>query len=50
MHVDPSSLPMVDLAANHRRIRVRLHLKASDAVPVDVAAFKIALENQMRER
>lgn len=46
MHVDPSSLPVMDLTANHRGVSVRLHLKASNAVPVDVAAFKVTLENK----
>lgn len=43
MHVDASGLTVMDLAANHGRIGVRLHLKAGYAVPVDVAALEIAL-------
>lgn len=44
MHVDPSRLSVVDLTAHHRGVGVRLHLKASYAVPVDVAALKVALQ------
>lgn len=43
MHVDAPGLTVMDLAANHGWIGVRLHLKAGYAVPVDVAAFEIAL-------
>lgn len=43
MHVDATGLTVMDLAANHGWIGVRLHLKASYTVPVDVAAFEIAL-------
>lgn len=43
MHIDATGLTMMDLTANHGWIGVRLHLKASYTVPVDVAAFEIAL-------
>lgn len=46
MHVDPSRLSVVDLTAHHRGVGVRLHLKASYAVPVDVAALKVALQEE----
>lgn len=44
MHVDAAGLTVVDLAANHGWIGVCLHLEAGNTVPVDVAAFEIALE------
>lgn len=44
MHIYASSLAMMDLTANHCWIGVGLHLKARDAVSVDVAALKIALQ------
>lgn len=43
MHVDAAGLTVVDLAANHGWIGVCLHLEAGYTVPVDVAAFEIAL-------
>ena len=43
MHVDAPRLAVVDLAAHHRGVGVRLHLEARDAVPVDVAAVEVAL-------
>jgi len=43
VHVDAARLAVVDLAAHHRGVGVRLHLEARDAVPVDVAALKVAL-------
>ena len=43
VHVDAPGLAVVDLAAHHRGVGVRLHLEARDAVPVDVTALKVAL-------
>lgn len=43
VHVNAPRLAMVDLAAHHRRVGICLNLKTCYAVPVDVAAFKIAL-------
>ena len=43
MDVDAARLAVVDLAAHHRGVGVRLHLEARDAVPVDVAAVEVAL-------
>lgn len=43
MHVDAAGLTVMDLAADHGWIGVGLHLKAGYTVPVDVAAFEIAL-------
>lgn len=43
VHVDATGLTVMDLAADHGWIGVRLHLKASYTVSVDVAAFEIAL-------
>lgn len=42
--VDAACLPVVDLAANHRGVSLGLHLKAGDAVVVDVIGLKITLE------
>lgn len=42
--VDAACLPVVDLAANHCRVSLGLHLKASDAVVVDVIGLKVTLE------
>lgn len=44
MHVDATSLTMMDLAANHCGVGVCLHLKAGYSVPMDVAALKVTLE------
>lgn len=44
MHVDAPCLAVMDLTANYCWIGVRLHLKAGDAVPVDVAALKVTLD------
>lgn len=44
MHIDAARLTMMDLATNHSRIGVRLDLKASYTVPMDVTALKITLE------
>lgn len=43
MHVDATRLPVMDLTTNHSWVGVRLHLKASYTVPVDVTALKITL-------
>lgn len=43
MHIDATSLAVMDLAANHSRIGVCLHLKAGYTVPVNVTALEIAL-------
>lgn len=45
VHVDAASLAMVDLATDHSGVGVRLDLKASYPVPMDVAALKISLRN-----
>lgn len=44
MYVDAPRLAVMDLTANHCWIGVRLHLEASDTVPMDVAALKVTLE------
>lgn len=48
MHVDAARLAVVDLAAHHRGVGVGLHLEAGDAVPVDVAALKVALQRETK--
>lgn len=48
VHIDATSLAVVDLAADHSGVGVRLDLKASYPVPMDVTALKIALENDKK--
>jgi len=43
VYVDASRLTVVDVTLHHSRVRTRLHFKASDAVVVNVVAFKVAL-------
>lgn len=43
MHVDATRLTVMDLTTNHSWVGVRLHLKASYAIPMDVTALKITL-------
>lgn len=43
MHVDATRLTVMDLTTNHSWVGVRLHLKASYTVPMDVTALKITL-------
>lgn len=50
VHIDAAGLTVMDLAANHGWIGVCLHLKAGYTVPVDVAAFKIALAKDMKTK
>lgn len=50
MHVDATGLTVMDLAANHGWIGVGLHLKAGYTVPVDVAAFEIALGKDKKRK
>lgn len=50
VHIDATSLTVMDLAANHSWIGVRLHLKAGYTVPVDVAAFEIALAKDRKTK
>lgn len=49
VHVDAASLAMVDLATDHSGVGVRLDLKASYPVPMDVTALKIALRNDKKK-
>lgn len=49
VHVDAASLAVVDLAPDHSGVGVRLDLKASYPVPMDVAALKIPLRNDRKE-
>lgn len=46
MHIDASCLTMMDLTTDHCWIGIRLHLKAGDAIPMDVAALKVTLETE----
>lgn len=43
MHIDAASLTMVDLTTDHCGVGVRLYLKASYPVPMDVTALEISL-------
>lgn len=44
MHIYAPRLAVMDLTADHCWIGISLHLKASDAVPMDIAALKVTLE------
>lgn len=46
MHVDAARLSVMDLAAHYCRVSIRLHLETCYPVPVDVAAFKVALQRE----
>lgn len=50
VHIDAASLAMVDLATDHGRVGIRLDLKASYPVPMDVTALKIALRNDKKHK
>lgn len=43
MDIDASRLAVVDLAADNRGVGVRLHLKASYAISMDVTVLKVTL-------
>lgn len=46
VHVNAPRLTVVDLASHHGGVGVGLHLEAGDAVPVDVAVLKVALQTE----
>ena len=48
MHVDAPRLAVMDLTTNHCWIGVRLYLKPSNTVPMDVAALKVTLETDKK--
>ena len=46
MDVDASRLAMMDLTTHHCGISVGLHLKACDAVSMDVTVLKVTLKHK----